>query len=64
MATFIVNHSGEWIDHDGVKMNPIGYQNVLFFTIALYILALLICLFLVRPTDKALEAKKAKQAAK
>jgi len=47
-----------------VKMNPIAYQNILFFAIALYILALLICLFLVRPTDKALEAKKAKQAAK
>lgn len=64
VATYIVNHSGEWIDHAGVKMNPVGYQNVLYFTIALYILALCFCLFLVRPTDKALEAKKAKQAAK
>ena len=62
VATYIVNHSGEWVDHAGVKMNPVGYQNVLYFTIALYILALCFCLFLVKPTDKALEAKKAKQA--
>ena len=61
VATYIVNHSGEWIDHDGVKMNPVGYQNVLYFTVALYIIALVLCLVLVRPTDKALEAKKAKK---
>ncbi len=60
MATYIVNHSGEWIDHEGTKMNPIGYQNVLYFTIALYVVALILCLVLVKPTDKALEAKKAK----
>lgn len=52
VATYIVNHSGEWIDHDGVKMNPVGYQNVLFFTIALYIVALVLCMVLVKPTDK------------
>ena len=56
VATYIVNHSGEWIEHDGVKMNPIGYQNVLFFTIALYIVALVLCLTLVRPTDKSKQA--------
>ena len=61
VATFIVNHSGEWIDHDGVKMNPVGYQNVLIFTIALYILALIFCLVLVKPTDKALAAKAEKK---
>ena len=64
VATYIVNHSGEWIDHDGTKMNPVGYQNVLYFTIALYIIALVLCLVLVKPTDKALEAKKAKKAGK
>ena len=53
VATFIVNHTGEWIDHDGVKMNPVGYQNVLFFTIALYIVALVLCMVLVKPTDKS-----------
>ncbi|MBQ9488658.1 MAG: MFS transporter, partial [Lachnospiraceae bacterium] len=63
VATYIVNHTGEWVDHDGTKMNPVGYQNVLYFTIALYVIALVLCLVLVKPTDKALEAKKAKKAA-
>lgn len=64
IATYIVNHSGEWIDHDGTMVNPVGYQNVLYFTIVMYIIALVLCLVLVRPTDKALEAKAAKKAAK
>ena len=46
------------------KVSPLGYQNVLIFTIALYIVALLLCLLLVRPTDKALAAKEAKKAKK
>ena len=53
MATYIVNHSGEWIDHDGVKMNPVGYQNVLYATIVLYIIALVVCLLFVRKPEKA-----------
>ena len=70
VATYIVNHSGEWVEHgtdaagNVIKVNPVGYQNVLFFTIALYIIALILCVTLVRPTDKALEAKAAKKAAK
>ena len=63
VATYIVNHTGKEIVRDGIKMNPEGYQNVLYFTIALYIIALILCLVLVKPTDKALEAKKAKKAA-
>jgi len=62
LATYIVNHSGEWIEHDGVRVNPAGYQNVLYATLVLYIIALVACLVLVKPTDKALEAKKAKKA--
>jgi OFA family oxalate/formate antiporter-like MFS transporter len=67
VATYIVNHSGELIEHGTdaagkpIMINPVGYQNVLYFTIALYIVALILCLVLVRPTDKALEAKKAKK---
>ena len=61
LATWIVNHFGEWIDHDGTSVNPTGYQTVLYATIVLYIIALIICLVLVKPTDKAVEAKKAKQ---
>ncbi len=68
VATLIVNNTGKWIDHgtdaagNVIKVNPVGYQNVLFFTIALYAVALILCLLLVRPTDKALEAKAAKKA--
>ena len=50
--------------HEMYEVNPTGYQHVLYFTIALYIVALLACLILVRPTDKALAAKAAKKAAK
>lgn len=73
MATFIVNHFGkaEEISHvleDGttemITVNPTGYQHVLYATIVLYIVALVVCLLLVKPTDKALEAKAAKKAAK
>ncbi len=47
-----------------IKVNPTGYQYVLYATIVLYILALIICLTMVRPTDKALAAKEAKKKAK
>ena len=54
-----VNHSGEFIEHGtdaagkAIMINPVGYQNVLIFTIALYIVALVLCLVLVKPTDKS-----------
>lgn len=76
MAAWIVNRFGspEEIEHvlaDGtvemITVNPTGYQCVLYATLTLYILSLLICLFLVRPTEKALaakEAQKVKKAAK
>ncbi len=73
MAAWIVKTFGkeEQIEHvlsDGtiemITVNPTGYQYVLYATIALYILSLLICLFMVRPTEKALEAKAAKKANK
>ena len=70
VATYIVNHTGSFdtkiIDAAGheTMVNPVGYQNVLYFTLALYIIALILCLVLVKPTDKALEAKAAKKAAK
>lgn len=56
IATLIVNNTGEFItDAHGDEINPIGYQNVLYFTIVLYVIALLISLFLVKPCKK--EAK-------
>jgi OFA family oxalate/formate antiporter-like MFS transporter len=38
-----------------IKVNPTGYQKVLIFTIILYVIALLACLFRVKPTDKSKE---------
>ena len=56
MASFIVNHSGEFIYVHGVKANPTGYQNVLIFTGCLYIVALCLSMFLVKPMNKKTEA--------
>ncbi len=51
LATFIVNHFGQWQDfaHDGVveQINPVGYQTVLYVTLVLYIIAALSSFFLV-----------------
>ena len=46
------------MEHE-ITVNPTGYQKVLIFTIVLYIIALLACLFLVRPSGKAAEEKNA-----
>ena len=52
MATAIVNHVGEFKEitlSDGsvAKVNPEGYQTVLYVTVALYIIALLVCCVMV-----------------
>ncbi len=39
VANFIVTHTGTKTPKD----NPVGYQNVLYFTVVLYIIALIIC---------------------
>ena len=50
LANFIVEqHAEDAIQIHGETVNPIGYQSVLYVTIVLYIVALLISLFLVRP---------------
>ncbi|MBQ2642193.1 MAG: OFA family MFS transporter [Eubacterium sp.] len=77
LATWIVNHFGEFKplkDATGqlVKdatgkvetINPVGYQTVLYATIVLYIVALLLSIFFVRKSGKALAAKEAKIKAK
>lgn len=52
IATLIVSNTGSFIDDGhGGQINPVGYQNVLYFTIVLYIIALLISLFLVKPAS-------------
>lgn len=67
MATWIVNHFGKVveIEHklaDGtvemIAVNPTGYQYVLYATGALYIVALLICLFMVKPSRTGASAGK------
>ncbi len=64
LASWIVTNFGEVVEIDGNMVNPVGYQTVLYVTLTLYIVALVLSLVFVRPTDKALEAKAAKKAAK
>ena len=52
LASFIVNHTGQFIDVHGAQANPAGYQNVLVVTAILYSLALCLSFFLVRPMSK------------
>lgn len=52
MATWIVNHFGKFVTINGIEVNPIGYQTVLYVTLALYIVALLLSIFFVKPTKK------------
>ena len=52
LATWIVNHFGETVNVGGNMVNPVGYQTVLYFTIVLYIVALLLSLFFVKSTAK------------
>ncbi len=52
MASFIVKHTGKFIDVHGVQANPVGYQNVLIVTTILYAVAMCLSCFLVRPMSK------------
>ncbi len=64
MAAWIVKTFGKEVTlADGNVVNPTGYQYVLYATLALYIISLVIALVMVKPTEKALEAKRAKKAA-
>ena len=52
LATWIVNHFGEWVTIGEYKVNPVGYQTVLYVTIALYVVAFLLSLFFVQKSGK------------
>ncbi len=52
MATWIVNHFGEWVMINGNKVNPVGYQTVLYVVVVLYILALVLSMVFVKPVKK------------
>ena len=49
LATWIVNNFGKWIDVGGNQVNPTGYQTVLCVSLALYVVAMLLSIFLVKP---------------
>lgn len=49
LANAIVTHTGEFIEVHGVSVNPTGYQNVLIVTGCLYLVALVLSLFFVKP---------------
>ncbi len=57
MANWIVNTFGETVVVDGYAVNPTGYQTVLYVTLALYIVALLISVFFVKPMKPEEKAK-------
>ncbi len=52
MASYIVNHTGRFVEVHGVNANPTGYQHVLIVTTILYAVALLLSVFLVKKTEK------------
>ena len=52
MAAWIVKTFGEEITTaEGLTVNPTGYQYVLYATLALYVVALLVSMFLVKPSE-------------
>ncbi len=57
LATWIVNHFGEEVEIGGNMVNPVGYQTVLYVTLALYIIALLMSFFFIRKPGKAAKAE-------
>jgi len=52
LASWIVSHFGKEIKVDGNLVNPVGYQTVLYVALGLYVVAMLLCLFLVKPAKK------------
>lgn len=57
LATFIVNKTNKWVTIDDYELSPAGYQNVLYVTGVLYIVALIISFVFVKAPKKAEEAK-------
>ena len=53
LSTWIVNNFGKWVEIGGNKVNPEGYQIVLYVTIALYVVALLMSMFFVQKSENS-----------
>ena len=49
MASWIVSHFGEEKLVDGNMVNPVGYQTVLYVTLALYVVALFLSMVFIKP---------------
>ena len=52
LANWIVNHFGEWSEVHGNMVNPVGYQTVLYVTVALYIVAMVLSIVFIQPAQK------------
>ena len=52
LAGWIVSTFGEEVEVAGNMVNPVGYQTVLYVTIALYIVALVLSMVFVKPVAK------------
>ena len=52
MANFIVQKVGEPIEVAGNMVNPVGYQTVLYVTVALYIVAFILSFVFVKPVKE------------
>ncbi len=52
LANWIVSNFGKEIEVGGNLVNPVGYQTVLYVTLALYVIALILSMVFVKPVDK------------
>ena len=51
MAAWIVSHFGEEVQVGDYMVNPVGYQTVLYVTLALYVVSLALSFFFVQPSE-------------
>ena len=52
LANWIVQNFGQEVEVAGNMVNPVGYQTVLYVTLALYIVALFLSVVFVKPVKK------------
>ncbi len=52
LASWIVSTFGKEVEVAGNMVNPVGYQTVLYVTVALYVVALVLSMVFVKPVDK------------
>ncbi len=52
LASWIVNNFGKTVEVGGNMVNPVGYQTVLYVSLGLYVVAMLLSLFFVKPEKK------------